>query len=420
MKTPLLLCFIALASLCHADQKAKFRLLFNGRNLSGWSGDGYKVEKDILVCTPEGKILTTDAVFASYILDFDFLLTPGANNGLGIHYPGHGDASSTGMEIQILDDSAAKWKGLEAHQYQGSLYSLAAAKKAALKPVGEWNNQRVTVVGAKLVVEVNGKIILDTNLDELGKLHPDHEGLKRRSGQIAFLGHGDKVSFRNINIIEIAPTANIEGVTKAGFKPLFDGQSLDNWKYVSGKTDNWYVANGILKHTGEKGTTNDLWSEENFKDFTMVFDWRWSGKGEKKMQPVILADGSEKPGPDGARELVEIEELDSGIYLRGNTKSQVNLWNWTVGSGEIYGYRTDPDQSPETKEAVTPKRKADRAVGEWNRMMISVKCKQVTVSLNSEVVIENATLDEIPEEGPIGLQHHGQAIDFANIWVRKD
>ena len=152
----------------------------------------------------------------------------------------------------------------------------------------------------------------------------------------------------------------------------------------------------------------------------MVFDWRWSGRGQVKTQPVILPDGTQETAPDGTKVTAKIEELDSGIYLRGNTKSQINLWNWTCGSGEIYGYRTDAKQSPEVKAACTPKRKADRPVGEWNRMMITVKGQTVSVSLNGETVIENATLNEMPAEGPIGLQHHGQAIDFANIWVKRD
>jgi hypothetical protein len=175
-----------------------------------------------------------------------------------------------------------------------------------------------------------------------------------------------------------------------------------------------------LKHTGEKGETTDLWTEERYRDFTLVFDWRWSGRGEFKQQPIILPDGSEKTGPDGKRETAEVEELDSGILLRGQTKSQVNLWNWTVGSGEIYGYRTDPKQSAEVKAAATPSQKADLPIGEWNRMMITVKDQQVSVTLNGIGVIDKVTLNEMPEEGPVGLQHHGQAIDFANMWIRRD
>jgi hypothetical protein len=116
---------------------------------------------------------------------------------------------------------------------------------------------------------------------------------------------------------------------------------------------------------------------------------------------------------------VEIEEHDSGIYLRGNTKSQVNLWNWPVGSGEIYGYRIDKAMPAEVKAAATPKLHADRPIGEWNRAMITLKGDRLSVSLNGRVVIDNAQLPGVPAQGPIGLQHHGSAIDFANIWVKE-
>ena len=420
MKTTAIVTLLALSAFASALEKEKFRPLFNGKDLTGWTGEGYIVEDGSIVCTPEGKNLATEATFAAYILDFDFKLEPGTNNGLGIHYPGFGDGAYTGMELQILDNYADKWKDLKDYQYHGSMYTLLPAKKEALKPAGEWNSQRVVVEGPILKVALNGKSILDANLDEISEKHPKHEGVKRRSGQIAFLGHGDKISFRNINICEVAPPAYEKAVKGVGYQQIFNGADLAGWKYKSSGEPNWFATNGILKHTGKKGETNDLWTEENYKDFTMAFDWRWAGMGEKKAQPVVLPNGTDKVGPDGKKELAEIEELDSGIYLRGNTKSQINLWNWTCGSGEIYGYRTDGKQSPEVKAACTPKRKADFPVGEWNRMMITVKGQQVSVTMNGHSVIENVTLNEMPAEGPIGLQHHGQAIDFANIWVKRD
>lgn len=411
---------LALTALAPAQEPEKFRPLFNGKDLTGWNGEGYAVEDGAIVCTPKGKNLMTEATFSSYILDFDFKLEPGTNNGLGIHYPGEGDGAYTGMELQILDNSAEKYKGLKDYQFHGSMYTLAPAKREGLKPVGEWNNQRITVLGSEVKVVLNGTEILAANLDELSAKNPKHEGVKRRSGHIAFLGHGDKVSLRNIKIVEVPPAANDAGVKAAGFKPIFNGRDLTGWKYESNGEDNWLAANRILKHTGKKGKTNDLWTTENYKDFTMVFDWRWSGRGEMKNQPVILPDGTQRTDADGKKVTAEIEELDSGIYLRGDSKNQINLWNWTVGSGEIYGYRTDAKQSAEVKAACTPKRKADRPLGEWNRMMITVKGQRVSVTMNRVPVIENATLNEMPTEGPIGLQHHGQAIDFANIWVKGD
>ena len=316
-----------------------------------------------------------------------------------------------------MDNTDPKYRDLKEYQFHGSLYTLAPAKKSGLKPVGDWNHERVTVSNSGLTVELNGEMILRANLDDLSAKHPDHQGVKRRAGHIAWLGHGDRVAFRNIEITEIKPAANTEGVMAAGFTRLFNGRNLDGWKH--GSSNEWTVANGILKHSGRPGEPSDLWTEKEYGDFTLVFDWRWAGDGPLKQQPVVLADGSNKLGADGKPELVEVEELDSGVYLRGNIKSQVNLWNWPIGSGEVYGYRTDAAMSPEVRAAVTPKTKADRPIGEWNRTMVTIKGDRLTVALNGRVVLDNAQLPGVPAKGCIGLQHHGAAIDFANLWIKE-
>ena len=414
MKTSTLLAPIAALVCCShslAAEALTMRPLFNGKDLTGWKGEGYVVEDGAITCTPAGRNLMTEETFANYVLDFQFKLTPGANNGLGIHYPGTGDSAYSGMELQILDSTHPKYKDLKDYQFHGGLYTMAPAKQGFLKPVGEWNQERVTVMGPAIKVELNGEIILRVNLDEMNKKFPDHQGAKRRAGHIGWLGHGDKVSFRNINIGELPPVANEEGVKAAGFTKIFNGKTLDGWKHTPDIT-NWKAIQGIIKHNGKPGPTSDLWTEKSYKDFTLVCDWRWSGRGPMKAQPKVMPDGS-------TNGTVEIEELDSGIYLRGNTKSQVNLWNWPIGSGEVYGYRTDGKMSPEVKAGVTPKSNADKPLGEWNRTMITLKGDRLTVSLNGKVVIENAQLPGVQPEGPVGLQHHGGAIDFANLWIKE-
>lgn len=412
------LAIVSVANLFAAETPL-MRPLFNGKDLSGWKGEGYVVDDGAIVCTPEGKNLSTEQTFSSYILDFEFKLPPGGNNGLGIHYPGEGDGAYTGMEIQILDNSSPKWKDLKDYQFNGSLYTLAPAKKSGLKPVGEWNHEKVSVLGAALVVELNGEIILRANLDDLSARNPKHEGVKRRSGHIAWLGHGDRVAFRNIQIAEIPPAANVEGVKAAGFSQIFDGKTLAGWKCDPKTTTEWTAINGILKYSGKPGVPEDLWTQKEYGNFTLVFDWRWAGRAPQKFQPLVLADGTNKLGADGQPQLVEIEDLDSGIYLRGNIKSQVNLWNWTVGSGEVYGYRTDPAMPAEVRALATPKVKADVPPGEWNRTMITMIGDRLSVSINGRVVIENAPLPDVPARGGIGLQHHGTAIDFANLWIKE-
>ena len=399
---------LALSISCNAQaaNSPEFRSLFNGKDLTGWKGEGYAVEEGAIVCTPEGKNLFTEATFANYILTFEFKLPPGGNNGLGIHYPGEGNGAYSGMELQVLDNTADKYKDLKDYQFHGSLYTLQAAKREGLKPVGEWNQQTVTIEGPMVTVVLNGTEILKANLDELEKSNPKHEGVKRRSGHIAFLGHGDKVAFRKIRVVELPPSASGNEGTA-----IFNGSSLAGWKHEEGIA-NWTVHNGIIKHDGQKGPTVHLWTEKPYKNFTMVFDWRWSGRGPQMKRPLVQPDGSQK-----GEEM--IEEFDSGVLLRGNVKSQVNLWNWNCGSGEVYGYRTDKGTPQELKAALVPSVKADKPIGEWNHMEVTLQGELLSVTLNGKQVIKEAKLPGIPESGPIGFQHHGSPIDFANVVIKE-
>lgn len=134
-------------------------------------------------------------------------MTPGANNGLGIHAPLEGDAAYVGKELQILDNTAPIYANLKPYQYHGSVYGIAAAKRGFLKPVGEWNSQEVMVKGNQIKITLNDYVILDADIKKASENGtPDgqnHPGLKRDSGHIGFLGHGSTLWFRNIRIKDL-------------------------------------------------------------------------------------------------------------------------------------------------------------------------------------------------------------------------
>jgi hypothetical protein len=151
--------------------------------------------------------LFTEKEYSNFSFRFEFQLTPGANNGLGLRAPLEGDAAYAGMEIQILDNTADKYANLKEYQYHGSVYGVIPAKRGYLKPVGEWNSQEVIVVDDYIRVILNGEEILRGNLKEARKGGTldgkKHKGLKNRKGHIGFLGHGDLVRFRSIRIKEL-------------------------------------------------------------------------------------------------------------------------------------------------------------------------------------------------------------------------
>lgn len=201
-----------LHGLKEAEKEEGFKALFDGSNLEQWTGNkqDYIIEEGNLVIRPSGKgqgNLYTKDEYADFVFRFDFQLTPGANNGLGVRSPLEGDAAYTGMELQILDNDAFEYKNLQPYQYHGSVYGIIPAKREAMRPIGEWNSEEVTLKGTHVKVVLNGVTILDGDTAEATKEgtpdHKEHPGLKRTSGHIGFLGHGSVVKFRNMRVKEL-------------------------------------------------------------------------------------------------------------------------------------------------------------------------------------------------------------------------
>ena len=219
-----------------------------------------------------------------------------------------------------------------------------------------------------------------------------------------------------------------------GFVSLFNGKDLSGWRVPEGDGGHWKVVDGVIDYDAEseaKQRDKSLWSEREFGDFVLRVDWRI--KEAPYINPemrYVLPDGTHARDIHGKELLLALPDADSGVYLRGSGKYQINIWCWPIGSGEMYGVRTDPKSSPALRAAATPRMQADNPVGQWNRFEITARGKTVNVVLNGKTVIANAEIPNLPVSGRLALQHHGSKKDgkwvsppallqFKNIYIKE-
>ena len=436
-------------------ESANWSDLFNGNDLSGWSGDteGYVAEQGVLVCKKGGKNLYTEKQYSDFAFTFEFKLEESGNNGIGIRVPEGEHPAKNGMEIQILDHHGAKYNGeaemgngktrkmswLKPWQYHGSIYGVVPAKTGYLKPVGQWNSETIIAIDDHIMVILNGAVIVDAFLDDTvpvdGGAHP---GIKNKKGHIMLAGHSDRVEFRNLRIADYSPSPaklniSVDNQPPKGFKSLFNGKDLAGWKGLAHKNANdrralkgadlkdakatadanmnehWSVVEGILTYDG-KGQS--LCTAKDYGDFEFYCDWKI---------------------PPGA---------DSGIYLRGTPQVQIwDPWSTRTKSGDL------PEDSEQWVKSYkngrnlgsgglwnnkrwrnAPTTLADKKPGQWNQFLIRMVGEKVTIWLNGKLIVDRVKLENywdktrltpIPRSDQIELQHHGSELFFKNLFIRE-
>ncbi len=198
-------------TLSAAEKKDGYKLLFDGTNLNNFQGDfvNYRCEDGNIYVKPRGNgfgNLYTKEEYQDFVFRFEFKLTAGANNGIGIRAEMGKDAAYYGMEIQVLDHYDKIYQPwLEDYQYHGSVYGIIPTQnRDCLKPLGEWNEEEIYVKGNYIRVTLNGTVITEGNIKDAtrngthdGKEHP---GLFNKTGYIGFLGHGSELWFRHVRV----------------------------------------------------------------------------------------------------------------------------------------------------------------------------------------------------------------------------
>jgi hypothetical protein len=411
-----------------------FRPLFNGKDLTGWvpvnvAPETFTVSDAMIVSTgkPTG-VMRTDRHYENFVIELEWRhLRPGGNAGLFIWsdaLPAVGVPFTRAFEVQVLDGHdgpnftshgdvfgiwGATMKPDRPHP-AGWMRCLPSEKRA--RPSPEWNHYRATCQDGVLKLAVNGKEVAGAS-----QCVP-------RKGYICLESEGSECHFRDIRINELPSTRPpmAETATLAeGFTSLYSGLDLRGWRSDPGHTGHWRASDSVLEYDGHSAARDkDLWTEKAYGDFVLIADWRLPGKPAPRPRPVVLPNGDDAINPDGSRKTVEIPYAgDSGILLRGEDKAQVNITCNTIGSGELYDYRVDKAMPAEVRAGAIPRAKADKQPGQWNRFVITLKKDRVTVVLNGQTVIDNVQLPGIPARGPLGLQHHGDPVQFTNLFIKE-
>jgi len=249
------------------EKEAGFQLLFDGKSLEGWQGSltGYEAKDGLLICKKEGGgFLYTGKEYSDFTFRFDFKLTPGANNGVGLRTPMGGDPAYVGMESQILDDTADQYKNLAPYQYHGSVYGVAPAVRNRQKPVGEWNSQEITCQGKQVTIKLNGYTIVSVNTQDAstpktmdGK---DHPGLLRTQGYLCFCGHGATIEFKNVRIRELPGAEFARQTIDLGVMVKDAEASAKFYKEIIGLTElpGFSAPASFVKDTGLTDGTSEL------------------------------------------------------------------------------------------------------------------------------------------------------------------
>jgi hypothetical protein len=350
--------------------------LFNGKDLSGWvpvnvAPKTFTVQDGIIVSTgiPTG-IMRTERHYENFIIELEWRhMQPGGNAGLFIWSDALTSAGvpfSRGIEVQVLDGRES-----ETYTSHGDVFSIHGARmkpdrphpKGAERCLPSEKRCKPSPEWNHYRVECrDGVIQLAVN----GKVVSGGSMCRPRKGYICLESEGSECHFRNIKLKELpssSPPADEVATLDQGFRSLYTGLDLAGWKPDDGHTGHWQPKDWTLNYDGQSTAKDkNLWSEKEYGDFEMILDCRWSAKDERRHFPVML------PGVERVSFLL----------------------------------REPADQ--------------------WRRLHIRKQPNKFTVteiSLNETVRETSQLVDVNPTRGPIGLRHDGQAIQFANIFIRE-
>jgi len=405
-----------------------FTALFNEKNLSGWWGlktedpvkwkafsadklaekkaaslkdiaQHWSVDGEELVNDGHGLYLSTQKNYGDFEFLVDYKTVPKADSGIYLR----------GIpQVQIWDSTEEAKFNIGANKGSGGLWnnSKGAPGKDPLvladKPFGQWNSFRIIMVGERVSVWLNGKLLVD---------HARMENYFNRKGQIPRTGpiqlqtHGGEIRWRNVFIREIGTNEGNEILASKGgndFKSAFNGKNFEGW---AGPTNNYSVDHGSIQCMKGKGGT--IYINDELSDFSARMEFKLPPGGNNGL--AIRYPGS---GDTAYVGMCELQVLDD------SAKKYAKL-HPAQYHGSAYG------MAPAA-------RGYQRPVGEWNFQEVTVDGSRIKVELNGTLIL-NADLANVEKpmydlgkfkgrlrkSGYFGFAGHGDAVSFRNISIRN-
>jgi hypothetical protein len=375
--------------------------MFNGKDLSGWvnvncAPGTFFVKGDEIITTgkPTG-FLRTAKQYENFIAEFDWMHVNKkdvGNSGFFVWadpIPAIGTGYTRGIEVQVLVN-------LEKPGYytsQGDLFSIWGAtckpdrphphgwarclpNENRCKGGGEWNHYKVVANNGTIKLHVNGKEV--SGVSEC----------KPRKGYLALESEGAECHFKNLTIQELPSTdpkpEEVADIDR-GYKNLYTGLDLSGWKSEGEEAKKHWQPRDWVLHTDGKGKW--LATEKELGDGSFIADFRFP----KKSRGICT------------------------FYL-GN--KEVGMFVGVRATG-VLDYVVDRVTPEITKSfPVTLPAGLLKPAGEWNRLQVSVKGKNLEIAVNGKGVAKD-TLKFAPGTGPFRIWPADE-MDFANLFVKED
>ena len=405
-----------------------FAALFNGQDLTGWRGGDtfdhrkllamsaderaaqiatwtktmkahWRVENSELVNDGQGAYATTEKDYGDFELFVDYRTVPKADSGIYLRGC---------PQVQIWDYTEKEKFPLGADKGSGGLWnnSPGAPGKDPLvladKPFGEWNTVHVVMVGARVSVWLNSKLVVDHALLEN---YYDRKTPIPPKGPIQLQTHGGEIRWRNIFIREIgSDEANkiLARYGNAGFQSVFNGRDFTGW---AGPTNEYEVVEGAIQCRPHKGGT--IYTTGEYADFVARLEIKLPPGGNNGL--AIRYPGLGNTAYDG---MCELQVLDD---------------NYEKATGE----KIDPRQAHGSAYGmVAAARGYQHPIREWNFEEVTVKGSKIKVELNGTVILD-CDLSTVKEfmgdhahpgkdrtKGYFGFAGHNDPVAFRNIQIK--